>query len=220
MMRVSTTVGAADVAGFCDGLRQLREKWYRREGGELKLRQSFTLVMLDKLGLSQATGVWPERDVIKYIRSSMAIDGLIRRFAPELDLGVYLAQVCERHLRWQAFCSRVSPRHLLVWSTANARLLFDGALRTAELIERLAEDRLVDDRLAVGRPPQPGAGDATGRAVTVPARAVILGFVVLALTLSIVSRDAADFGVNLFTAQLLLVSAGLWKLLSTVRLLA
>ncbi len=65
----------ADLEGFRHGLNKLAGEWYEIVGEELRLRKSFTLVMLDMLELSRKTGVCPERDVIKYIRSAIAVDG-------------------------------------------------------------------------------------------------------------------------------------------------
>ena len=58
--------------------------------------------MLDMLTLSRKTGIWPERDVIKYIRSAIAADGLITRFAPGFNVGRYLEEVCQRWVAWEA----------------------------------------------------------------------------------------------------------------------
>ncbi len=97
--KVSVIDAGSDPDGFKDGLKRMADTWYDLQGRQLQLRKNFTLVMLDMLRLSRATGIWPERDVIKYIRSAIAIDGLITRFAPGFDVGRYLATVCDRHLR-------------------------------------------------------------------------------------------------------------------------
>lgn len=144
MLKVSVCDADADPEAFSRGLRRLALDWYEGVGPQRRLRRSFTVVMLDMLRLSRETGVWPERDVIKYVRSSMAIDGLIRRFSPDLDLGAYLADVCQRHLRWHALESRTTTRHLLAWSTAQCRLWFDGALRAAKLVDRLVDRHLAE----------------------------------------------------------------------------
>src|SRR5262249_41144922 len=80
--KVSARDADSDVEGFRRGLSMLAGDWYIVEGKVRHLRKNITLVMLDLLKLSRQTGIWPERDVIKYIRSTVAIDGLITRFAP------------------------------------------------------------------------------------------------------------------------------------------
>ncbi len=62
----------ADPQRFRTTLAELSQEWYEGEGTETVFRKNFTLVMLDMLTLSRKTGIWPERDVIKYIRSAIA----------------------------------------------------------------------------------------------------------------------------------------------------
>lgn len=97
--RVSTTDRTSTPQVFREELQRLKSRWYTEDGSKIRLRQNFTLVMLDMLRLSRKTGVWPERDVIKYIRSAIAIDGLITRLAPEFDLANHLAQTCSQQLQ-------------------------------------------------------------------------------------------------------------------------
>jgi hypothetical protein len=108
------------------------------EGKQRRLLKNITLVMLDLLKLSRQTGIWPERDVIKYIRSAIAIDGLITRFAPTFDVGQYLEMICNRYLKWHGRQELFAFDTLLDWSSASAHLLHDGALRAAALLDRVA----------------------------------------------------------------------------------
>src|SRR5215813_9956068 len=119
----------ADVEAFREGLKRVADDWYGIRGKERQLRKNFTLVMLDMLRLSRKTGIWPERDVIKYIRSAIAIDGLITRFAPAFNVGQYLQMVCSRYLRWHVWQVLLSYDTLVGWSNSRGRLLRDGALR-------------------------------------------------------------------------------------------
>ncbi|HEX9671583.1 MAG TPA: AarF/UbiB family protein, partial [Thermoanaerobaculia bacterium] len=138
-LKVSTMDEGADVAAFRGGLEALAEVWYERRGRQRRLRKNFTLVMLDMLRLSHATGIWPERDVVKYIRSAIAIDGLITRFAPEFNVGRYLEEVCELHLRRGARAALVNKERFVDWAGASSHLLVDGAFRAAAWLERQAE---------------------------------------------------------------------------------
>ena len=140
MFRVSR-LEEGDLPAFRSGLGELAETWYQGSDGNKKLQRSFTWVMLDMLHLSRSTSVWPERDVIKYIRSAMAIDGLMQRFAPELDLSRHLAVSCSRHLRTHAMASRLSGPHWISWTRASLRLLTGGGLRLATLLDRWTEPR-------------------------------------------------------------------------------
>jgi hypothetical protein len=153
------------------------------------------------LRLSRATGIWPERDVIKYIRSAIAIDGLIGRFAPGFDVGRYLERVCARHLQLQGFQAAFSQDQLLEWSVASARLARDGALRGGAFVDRLLRGE-VPVRAEI-------AGRRRGAAASSRTRAVGASAAVAGLTLLLLATPApGELGLNLFTAEAVLVMAG------------
>ncbi len=76
----------ADPVRFRAGLDLLADSWYGGPGGT-RLAKPAALVMIEMLGLSREAAMLPEREVVKYIRSVMTLDGVIHRFAPDLDLG-------------------------------------------------------------------------------------------------------------------------------------
>jgi len=86
--------------------------------------------------LSRENGIWPQRDVIKYIRSAIALDGLIKTFSPGMDIGRHLEQACERHIRWDAVHNLISPDTFTGWFGGYAHLLRDGFLRGLNLLTR------------------------------------------------------------------------------------
>jgi ubiquinone biosynthesis protein len=194
-------------------LKALAESWYERAGRERRLRKNFTLVMLDMLRLSRRTGVWPERDVVKYIRSAIAIDGLITRFAPSFDLGHHLQTACERHLRWSTRREMFTYDSILGWAISGGHLMRDGPLRAASFVRRVAAGEL-EARVEVG-----GGGDAGDEALR--RRALRLGAAVFAVSLAMtVTGEPAQLGTNLFTAELLFAGAAATMLMQTVRRLA
>ena len=65
--------------------------WYGGPGGT-RLRKPAALVMIEMLGLSRENAMLPEREVVKYIRSVMTLDGVVHRFAPHLELGHEIEQ--------------------------------------------------------------------------------------------------------------------------------
>lgn len=199
----------ADPAGFLAGLRRLADEWYETAGAERRLRKNFTLVMLDMLRLSRQTDVWPERDVIKYIRSAIAIDGLITRFAPGFNVGRYLETVCDRYLRWHMRRTLLSYDSLINWSSANSRLLRDGALRFADLLQRLAAGEW--PRSA----PNAAVSETSEHGLT--KRALCLALLVSGLAALLVATGGKpQWGVNLFTAQALLIAYATLMLLRTI----
>src|SRR5215510_12595100 len=140
--KVSALGTHADTAGFRRGLQKLSGQWFTMEGKQRRLLKNITLVMLDLLKLSRQTGVWPERDVIKYIRSAIAIDGLITRFEPTFDVGQYLETVCNSYLKWHGRQEFFAFDTLVDWSSANAHLFRDGTLRAAALLDQVATSEM------------------------------------------------------------------------------
>jgi ubiquinone biosynthesis protein len=190
--RVSDMAPTADRAGFRKGLNVLSEAWYGDPGEGPRLRKSITLMMMDLLTLSRQTGIWPERDVIKYIRSAIALDGLIKRFAPGFDVGLYLEQMCERQIKQKVRQTVLSLSTLVGWSNDSVELTRWGTLQTAELVARMAAGELsarINMKLGHRRP-------ASTRTVC-----QIGGVAVLVSTFAVLSGDPPCLGVNLFTAE-------------------
>lgn len=212
-LKLSAFDGQSNLDAFRAGLDALAAEWYEQEGDQRRLQVSFTQVMTDMLNLSRRTNVMPERDIIKYIRSAIAIDGLIIRFEADFHVGRHLEQTCARYLQWQNLRSTMSYDNLLSWSSTWRRLLVDGPKRSGSFIDRLASGDL-----AVQAQINRGAGHA-GR---LRGRAVQLGAMVLVLALLITfsAQPPLTLGLNLFTAEVVLALAGLGMLLTTVRRLA
>jgi ubiquinone biosynthesis protein len=207
--KVSTLDAASDVQGFRRGLSLLATEWYIVEGQECRLLKNFTLVMLDLLKLSRQTSIWPERDVIKYIRSVIAIDGLVTRFAPTFDVGKYLETASERYLKWYVRQELYNFNTLVDWSSSSLHLLRDGALRAAMVLERLATGEL----------PVPTELHASPEAsADVRQQAVWMGIFVFAVALLMtITDEKVQLGVNMFTAEVILMLAAATRLLGTLR---
>jgi hypothetical protein len=158
------------------------------------------------LRLSRDTGVWPERDVIKYIRSAIAIDGLITRFAPTFDVGRHLQEACDRYLRWNVRQSFLRFDSMLGRIAPLSKLLRDGAPRIAQAISRMSDD-------ARGGPARHG----TAKPAAPRQRVYILTAFVAALCFGMtLDPGNARLGLNLFTSELALTVAGFGLLVETV----
>lgn len=211
--RISVFDSETSQARFREGLKLFAETWYETAGRERRLRKNFTLVMLDMLRLSRRTGVWPERDVVKYIRSAIAIDGLITRFAPSFDLGQHLQAVCDRHLRWSARRELFTYDSILGWAISGERIVRDGPLRAAELVKILTAGELEAEAMV--------SVESIGEDEALRRRAVQLGAAVFAIALSLtLLGEQLEFGINLFTAELLVFAVVTGQLLRTVSRLA
>jgi ubiquinone biosynthesis protein len=200
--RVTEMDRDSDPEGFREGLNRMADSWYEFKGREHQLRKNFTLVMLDMLRLSRANGIWPERDVIKYIRSAIAIDGLITRFAPGFEIGRYLAAVCDHYMRQEAWNVLFSYDRLVEWSAAAGSLARDGGPRAAALLAGLASGALPVRSAGAGAAPEAEAGAAP--------RAFNLATVAAGVALLMAATgERAVLGANLFTAEALVVAATL-----------
>jgi ubiquinone biosynthesis protein len=208
--KVSAIDADSDVEGFHNGLKRLADSWYEVEGKERRLRKNFTLVMVDMLRLSRATSIWPERDVIKYIRSAIAIDGLITRFAPGFDVGRHLEKTCHSYLKWQVRKRMFTYNTLLGWASSSERVLRDGPFRVTSFLQRIVTDDL---------PVHAEIGETGGGANnTLRRRAVQLGAVVFTISLVIVlTAEPTQFGINLFTAEVVFVASAAMMLWRTIR---
>jgi ubiquinone biosynthesis protein len=134
--RISTFSGDANPRGFRAGVENASNEWYGDRADERRLRKSITSIMLDLLIISKNNGVWPQRDVIKYIRSAIALDGLIKNFSPDVDVGRHLEQACERHIRWDSFRMLTSSNLWIGLLGGMTGLMRDGFLRALVVLRR------------------------------------------------------------------------------------
>ena len=191
---VSTLTPESDPAAFREGLKRLSESWYDTSGSAVPT--TVTLVMLDMLRLARDACILPQRDVIRYIRSAIAIDGLIRRFAPEFDVGQYLATACRRFLSAHARHTLFAPSSLVDWLQSNVDLAYDGAFRATGLLDRFGTERNTSDHRS--------AADST------PDRSAALNLAIVAVVVALLiglNREPMEFGANLITAQITVMCA-------------
>jgi predicted unusual protein kinase regulating ubiquinone biosynthesis (AarF/ABC1/UbiB family) len=210
--RLTTAEPGADPAGFRQALAQMSHEWYEGEGSETVFKKNFTLVMLDMLTLSRKTGIWPERDVIKYIRSAIAADGLITRFAPGFNVGRYLEEVCQRWVAWETRRSTLRYESLTALAASSGRLAEDGAARAFAVLGRLTGG----DTLARVDIVTKARADRRLARRTVRLTGVLVAFTALFE----LTAPPARFGINLFTAEASLTLLALLFLGDSVRRLA
>ncbi len=209
-LKITVHDAASDIAGFRAGIDRLAAGWYEEQGGERRLKAKITPIFTEMLQLSRATRVMPERDIVKYIRSAIAIDGLLGRFAPGFDIGRQLAVRCAEILSSEARRGLLSSGTVLAWSDAGNRLLYEGPARMTRLLEHLAEDRDGDER-------HPAESDTERLRV----RALTLGAAALgAALLATLVPQAAGLGFNLWTAELGFAGAAALSTLAALRRLA
>lgn len=153
--RITTLDRNADLQGFRRRLKQISTEWYGDGEGQSRLRKSITAIMLELLVLSRENGIWPQRDVIKYIRSAIALDGLVKTFSPGMDIGRHLEEACERHIKWDAVRNLISPDTFTGWFGGYAHLVQDGFLRASAMLRR-AGTEVASPPVIADEEPKPG----------------------------------------------------------------
>jgi ubiquinone biosynthesis protein len=207
--KLSTSDADSDPALFRVVLAEMSQEWYEGEGSQTVFKKNFTLVMLDMLTLSRKTGIWPERDVIKYIRSAIAADGLITRFAPGFNVGRHLEEVCQRWVTWESRRAALSSDTLGAWVASTSHLIRNGPARAATVLRRIADGEMTA---------HVDLTTAPDRDVRVRRRTLRLAGAVVALTgLIELTGGASSVGVNMFTAEVLIIATALLMLAGSVR---
>lgn len=207
--KVSAIGPQSDIPAFRSGLSKAGEGWYEAGEGNRRLRKNFTLVMLDMLRLSRQTGIWPERDVIKYIRSAIAIDGLITRLAPTFDLAGHLGTACDQYLKWQVRRSLATFDNLIGWASSGGSIFRDGALRAADALGKATAG-------GVHRFGEPE--DAESSSPGLRQRMMYLGCFVFTICFAAsLPAEQIQLGINLFTAEAALGACAFGLLAGTVR---
>jgi predicted unusual protein kinase regulating ubiquinone biosynthesis (AarF/ABC1/UbiB family) len=125
--QLSTSPSETQKRAYREGLTELAADWYQPIEGQQRLTKSFTLVMLEMLALSHRTGIMPDRAVTRYLRSAMATDGLVKRFAPGLDVASELEAGCRRYLTSLLLKDFFSFETMASWS-ALAEAFFKQAM--------------------------------------------------------------------------------------------
>lgn len=207
--RLAASNADSDLALFRTSLAEAARDWYEGEGSELVLKKNFTLVMLDMLILCRKAGILPERDVIKYIRSAVAADGLITRLAPGFNVVRCLEDACQELVMWELQRTLRSRDIFNTVLESSRHLMENGAARAATVLQRIVEgDVTADLDITTG----------VDRDARLRRKTLRLAGVVVALTALLdVTAGPARFGVNIVTAEAILAGAALLALVNSIR---
>jgi len=204
--KLTRTDSDSDPRLFRTRMLEISQDWYEDGGAETVFRKNFTLVMLDMLILCRQTRIWPERDMIKYIRSAVAADGLITRLAPGFNVGRYLEEECQRLVASEVRREMFSGDTLGALVSSTVR---DGAERAATILRRLADGEMTA---------HVEVSTAVDDSVRHRRRTLRLAGVVVALTALVeLTASAPRIGVNMFTVEVVLIGVALAMLVASVR---
>jgi ubiquinone biosynthesis protein len=94
----------ADLRGMRRRIEEYAREWYTEPAvaGRVQFRVTVTKTMMDLLSIARGYGVLVDREMIKYIRSTILADGLVSRLAPGIDLASVLRRVVEDYLATEA----------------------------------------------------------------------------------------------------------------------
>ncbi len=125
-------------------------------------------------------------------------------------MGHYLEAVCDSYLKWQARKSIFTYNTLVGWASSSEHMLRDGAFRVAAFLQRIATGEM------------PISGDASGAGMRgnhpQQQRTMQLGAVVFGVSLLMaITGERIQLGVNLFTAEVVLMVAAALMLVRTIR---
>jgi len=208
LMRICTTDEHSDLGEFRRRLDELVKAWFAEETVERHLRVNFTRIMLDMIRVARETGVIPTQDMIRYIRSVVTADGLITRFAPEMDVNAYLQQICEDYLQQELWEQWLSLENLADWTLAGATLLSVSPERLSMALRDTSPPH-TSQQLPGG---EGDRDEATSRVPT-----LVLGLLALGTCLATLAEEPL-LGLNLFTAELAMsVTAATMVLVKTLR---
>ncbi|HTM48621.1 MAG TPA: AarF/UbiB family protein [Bryobacteraceae bacterium] len=94
----------ADLKGMRARIGELAKEWYSEPAlaGRVRFKVTVTQTMMDLLSVARQYGVLVDREMIKYIRSTILADGLVSRLFPGFDLAHVLRKVVEDYLEAEA----------------------------------------------------------------------------------------------------------------------
>jgi predicted unusual protein kinase regulating ubiquinone biosynthesis (AarF/ABC1/UbiB family) len=155
--------------------------WYLDASGDEaatpRLAKRFTPIMLDVLRASRRSGLMATPDTARYLRSVIALEGLIVRFAPDFDIEACLRRIAREQLESEAVREWLDGDRLADW-------IYQGA----ELARRLPV--LVADAFGRGRERAGAKSSAAARTPPRGARGVLVwGLLALALGLLLASLE-------------------------------
>jgi ubiquinone biosynthesis protein len=169
----------ADLPGLRRKIEDYARDWYAEPAvaGRVQFRVTVTQTMMDLLQVARRYGVLVDREMIKYIRSTILADGLVSRLSPGFDLAAVLRRVVEDYLNTEArdkVFSRGGAMSLLadltIWMQAGP----GGIMHALNLLDR----RQFRIRAGVSLPPDKDAAlriRAVGAAIVWGLAVLILG---------------------------------------------
>jgi len=131
----------ADFEGIRRKIAHMARRWYGEPtvGGNVRFRVTVTAAMMDLLSICRDYGVLVDQEMIKYIRSTILVDGLVSLIAPDLDIADSLRKVVEEYLIAEArrkILSRAGGLSILTDMAIWMKMGPSAMLRSLDMVER------------------------------------------------------------------------------------
>ncbi len=133
--------GDVDFDGIRRQIAQMTRNWYDEPTitGNVRFRVTVTAAMMDLLTVCRDYGILVDQEMIKYIRSTILVDGLVSLIAPGLDIADSLRTVVEEYLIAQArskILSRAGGLSMLTDLVIWMKMGPAAMLRSLDMVER------------------------------------------------------------------------------------
>ncbi|MFN0166939.1 MAG: ABC1 kinase family protein [Bryobacteraceae bacterium] len=140
-LNICTLTPDADLEGMRRRIAQMARTWYVEPAvhGKARFRVSVTITMMDLLTAARNYGALVDGEMVKYIRSTVLVDGVVSRLAPGLDLAGALRNVVEEYLFEQSRKKVLSSGGLITMLADMAVWMKTGPssmVRAVDLLER------------------------------------------------------------------------------------
>jgi ubiquinone biosynthesis protein len=212
----------ANIEGIRHKIAEMATTWYEEPaiGGRLKFRISVTAAMMDLLTICRDYGVLVDREMIKYIRSTIMVDGLVTRLSPGFDIAGVLRTVIEEYLVEEATRKILSKAGSLSMLTDAAIWMKTGPAALLRALDLLEQRKVRIKTSNLGTQSSSGSGTAAGAVRKAFAAGAVWAFSIAFLALSggLPSWRVAPFFAAITIA--FVASWTLWTLLLLRRLAA
>src|SRR5262249_32623973 len=138
-LNIGTLTPEADLEGMRRQIARMARNWYVEPSvhGKARFRVSVTITMMDLLTAARNYGALVDGEMVKYIRSTVLVDGVVARLAPGLDLASTLRKVVEDYLLEQSRGKILSSGGVITTLTDMAVWMKTGPASMVKALERL-----------------------------------------------------------------------------------
>jgi len=154
-LNICTLTDNADVEGMRRKIATMSRSWYAQPfiNGQVRFRVTVTKAMMDLLEIARSHGVLVDREMIKYIRSTVLVDGLVSHLAPGFDIAGALRRAVESYMIEESTRKILSPGGMLSILTDITVWMQHGPASMVRALDQF-ERRQVVFRAAVTDPPR------------------------------------------------------------------